>query len=218
MAPRPGVLAVAAAIACLWTTSAMAQCSPQRLMKPPIAGDKATSGEHVSAPVQSDLPVWKTIMVGTFANSFALRNELDAESCGVGNGAAEILARPAFVLQPIAQRLDLVSVTAEQLGLATEAVPLKELYARAEQFGLELAPAEAGPQLRLQYPAQPVGEFLIIGMRPLTTWSGESLIFVVANGGAGLHLLSQSARGLIYWKAVVLFARRRHDQGIALGR
>jgi hypothetical protein len=56
-----------------------------------------------------------------------------------------------------------------------------------------LAPAEAGPQLRLQYADQPSGEFLIVGTRPLRTWSGESLVFVVANGGAGLHLLSQDA-------------------------
>jgi hypothetical protein len=42
------------------------------------------------------VPVWKTIAVGTFANSFALRNALDAAGCGNRNSVEEVLARPAF--------------------------------------------------------------------------------------------------------------------------
>ena len=44
------------------------------------------------------LRVWKTITLGEFANSFALRNALDAADCGIGDLAEEILARPAFIL------------------------------------------------------------------------------------------------------------------------
>jgi hypothetical protein len=40
----------------------------------------------------------KTITLGEFANSFALRNALDAADCGIGDLAEEILARPAFTL------------------------------------------------------------------------------------------------------------------------
>jgi hypothetical protein len=47
------------------------------------------------------------------------------------------------------------------------------------------------PQLRLQYFDQPLGEFLIIGMEPIKTWKGEPVILTVANGGAGLILISQ---------------------------
>jgi hypothetical protein len=37
--------------------------------------------------------VWKTITLGQFANTFALRNALDAAGCGIGDLAAQILAR-----------------------------------------------------------------------------------------------------------------------------
>jgi hypothetical protein len=37
-----------------------------------------------------------------------------------------------------------------------------------------------------------MGEFLIIGMEPIKTWTGESVILTVANGGAGLILIGQN--------------------------
>ncbi len=50
------------------------------------------------------------------------------------------------------------------------------------------------PQLRLQYLDQPVGEFLVIGMNPIRTWTGEEVFLTVANGGAGLILIGQDGR------------------------
>jgi hypothetical protein len=73
-------------------------------------------------------------------------------------------------------------------------VTLAAVYARARQLGFELAAAEVGPQLRLQYMDQPMGEFLIVGMEPIKTWSGEPIILNVANGGAGLILIRQDGR------------------------
>jgi hypothetical protein len=70
-------------------------------------------------------------------------------------------------------------------------VTLAAVYARAQQLGFELAAAEVGPLLRLQYIDQPMGEFLIVGMEPIKTWSGEPVILNVANGGAGLVLIGQ---------------------------
>jgi hypothetical protein len=57
------------------------------------------------------------------------------------------------------------------------------------QLGLELCPAEVGPQLRLEYLNQPVGEFLHIAMRPVATYRGDLVDLTVANGGAGLILI-----------------------------
>ena len=57
---------------------------------------------------------------------------------------------------------DLVVVSAADLGLAVESASLKDIYSRAENLGLGLAPAEVGPELRLQYFNQPTGEFLNI--------------------------------------------------------
>src|SRR5262249_10820050 len=76
----------------------------------------------------------------------------------------------------------------------TDTVSLAAIYARARQIGFGLVAAEVGPQLRLQYFDQPMGEFLIVGMQPIKTWSGEPVILNVANGGARLLLLCQDGR------------------------
>jgi hypothetical protein len=78
--------------------------------------------------------------------------------------------------------VDLVVVSGADLGTPTEP-SLADVYARAHGHGLSLAPAEVGPQLRLEYLDQPIGEFLHVGMKPINTWSGEPTIFVLVNGG-----------------------------------
>jgi hypothetical protein len=82
-------------------------------------------------------------------------------------------------------------VSAAELGFQTDTALLADIYARAKQLGFGLAAAEIGPQLRLQYFDQPIGEFLIIGMEPIRTWKGAPVILNVANGGAGLILIGQ---------------------------
>jgi len=128
--------------------------------------------------------------VGTFANSFALRNALDAAGCGIGDSAEEILARPAFTLSATKTDVQLIAVSAAELGFQTDTAALADIYARAQQLGFELAAAEVAPQLRLQYFDQPICEFLI-GMEPIKTWKGEPVILTVANGGAGLTLIGR---------------------------
>ncbi|MCS3926233.1 hypothetical protein M2175_001264 [Bradyrhizobium elkanii] len=136
----------------------------------------------------------KTITIGTFADPITLRNRLDAMGCSIGGQAAEILARPAFTVSSRKRDVDLVAVSAAELGFTTDTVTLAAIYVRARQIGFELAAAEVGPQLRIQYFDQPMGEFLIIGMAPIKTWSGEPIILNVANGGAGLILVGQDGR------------------------
>jgi hypothetical protein len=68
------------------------------------------------------------------------------------------------------------------------------IYARARQLGFDIATAEVGPQLGLQYFDQPMGEFLVVGMEPIKTWSAEPVILNVANGGARLVLIGQDGR------------------------
>lgn len=119
---------------------------------------------------------------------------MDRMGCNVGGGAAEILARPTFILTSRKADVELAVVSPAQLGFTSDNVTLADLHARARNLGFELAPAEVGPQLRIQYLDQPMGEFLIIGMEPIKTWSGEPIILNVANGGAGLILIGQDGR------------------------
>ncbi len=96
-----------------------------------------------------------------------------------------------------------------ELGFQGATASLADIYARAQQLGFGLAPAEVAPQLRLQYFDQPFGEFLIVASTPIKTWKGEPIILSVANGGTGLVLVGQdgSADAQIPVRCRFLFAR-----------
>ncbi|MCP3471725.1 hypothetical protein NLM33_15490 [Bradyrhizobium sp. CCGUVB1N3] len=195
----------------LFAQSAQAQCAARDVLQNQMKSHKVRPSDVPQQLIKSerDVPTWKTIRAGTFANSIALRNALDAMGCGVGGAAAEILARPTFTVTSKTTEVKLVAVSAAELGFKTDTVTLAAIYARARQLGFELAGAEVGPQLRIQYLDQPIGEFLIIGMKPIKTWGGEPTILNVANGGAGLILIGQDGRDEAEIAATsrVLFAR-----------
>jgi uncharacterized protein YjiS (DUF1127 family) len=177
--------------------SANAQCTAQDVLLNHSTLKMAAPARSQQSPVTSaaDVPLWKTIAIGTFRDSLALRNAMSAVGCEIGNSAAEILARPAFTLANNKADAELVALTAADLGIRGETASLRQIYAVAQRFGFGLAPAEIAPQLRLQYLDQPIGEFLIIGMDPISTRAGEPVILTVANGGAGLILISQDGHG-----------------------
>ena len=197
----------------LFASEARAQCTAQDVLQNQLRLKKTRSASIPQIPVKSadDVPVWKTIIIGTFADTFALRNALDAAGCSIGDLAAQILARPAFTLSVRKTSVELFAVSAAELGFATDTVSLAAIYARAQLLGFGLAAAEVGPQLRLQYLDQPIGEFLAIGMEPITTWNGERAIITVANGGAGLTLFGQdgSADAQVSAASLFLFVRSK---------
>jgi uncharacterized protein YjiS (DUF1127 family) len=187
------VLSIGTALVLALPDDANAQCSARDVLRNQLAIKAAPPPGGVHGPFASvdDVPAWKTIAIGTFKDSFALRNAMNAMGCGVGNSVDEVLARPAFTVLGGKTNLALVTVSAAELGLPGEAISLRDIYARAQRLGLQLAPAEVGPQLRIQYLDQPIGEFLTVAMEPIKTWSGEPVILTVVNGGAGLILIGQ---------------------------
>jgi len=207
------LLAVLLCIACivLFAREASAQCTARDVLLNHLTRKNVPSTDRPPILIGSaaDVPVWKTVTVGTFANLPALGSALDAAGCGIGNAAAEILARPAFTLSAIKANVELLAVSAAELGFETDTASLADIYARARRLGFGLAAAEVAPQLRLQYFDQPIGEFLIIGMAPIKRWNGEPVILNVANGGAGLILIGQdgSADAQISVASRFLFVR-----------
>lgn len=198
-------------------TGARAQCAARDALNTTLLRASSVIAPATVLKAGAVLNIWKTVALGEFANSFALRNALDAAGCGIGDLAEEILARPAFTLASTKTDVDLVVVSAAELGLTAESVSLRDVYARAEKLGLSLAPAEVGPELRLQYFDQPIGEYLRVGMKPITTWNGDPVIFVVVNGGAGLILIGQngSADTQMPATSAFLFVRPRELQKVA---
>jgi hypothetical protein len=178
-------------IALLFTQAASAQQQAQTLeaavpeTAPPNTGSNRKK-------IIADFPIWKRITVGTHKGVNTMREALDAARIRIGNSADEILGRPAFPFSRTKRELDLVVLTAADLGFTGHA-PLSAIYRSALQLGLQLCPAEVGPQLRLQYLDQRVGEFLHIAMQPIPTYHGDLVDLTVANGGAGLLLLGGDA-------------------------
>jgi hypothetical protein len=195
----------------LLASDARAQCRARDVLQDQPRLGKILSARVPQTPVRSaaDVPAWKTITVGRFADTFALLNALDVAGCSIGDLAGEILARPAFVLSATKTNVELFAVSAAELGFQAETASLADIYARAQQLGFQLAAAEVAPQLRLQYFDQPIGEVLIVGMEPIKTWKGEPVILSVANGGAGLELIGQdgSADAEISVASRILFGR-----------
>jgi hypothetical protein len=188
-----------------------AQCAAQAVMgNRRLLDDPAVSQTPDAIQSAASIPVWKTIRVGTVADKWDLHHALDAANCGIGDSAEDIFAQPDFIVSATKIEADLVSVSLVQLGI--ERARFEDLFAQAQRFGFAPAAAEIGPQLRLQYFEQPLGEFLNIAMAPIKTRDGKPKIFVVGNGGAGLLLTGTDAGDATEFHASArfVFVRQRN--------
>jgi hypothetical protein len=142
---------------------------------------------------QGRFEIWRTTTLGFHKGVDSYRDALDAAKMKIGDAADEILGRPAFHYVREKTEVELTLVSAAELGVESES-PLSEVYHRATQLGLALCPPEVGPQLRLDYRDQPVGESLIIAMEPVKTYHGEPTILSLMNFGSGLALVGSDGR------------------------
>ena len=126
--------------------------------------------------------ILRTIEIGTYSDVRALRQAIEASGAELGNWAGDVLNRTP--LSKSKQFLNLVVLSVKELGFP-DGAQLQDIYEAATcNWGLELCPAEVGPQLRLQYLDQPEGEWLIIAMNPICDSDGDpSLFYVRCDGG-----------------------------------
>lgn len=102
---------------------------------------------------------------------------------------------------------ELVRFTVAQLGFPSGAT-IDEIYARANELGLDLCHAEVGPHLRLAYLG---GEWMAIAMKQLPGRHGGPDVFHLDAGGAGLGLHASDAKPSRRWGAgyQVVFCSRK---------
>jgi hypothetical protein len=105
-----------------------------------------------------------------------LESALSSEGLKVGDWARSMLRSREFTTLPEEQTLSLVRVKVADLGLAGYPTT-DQIYAKANDLGLELCPAEAGPQLRLAYKDQPMDEWLYVGMKQIADSDGNPNVF-----------------------------------------
>lgn len=87
----------------------------------------------------------------------------------------------------VAQELETIFIEVKDMGLPVRPT-FEQVYARAEELGLELCPAEVGPQLRLQDKYQPETDHYLIAMKQITREDGEPGIFRLEHSHTGLRL------------------------------
>jgi hypothetical protein len=151
-----------------------------------------SSGLSVNKPAH--LQIWRTITLGIYKGVDAYRDALDLARIRIGDSADEILGRPAFPYARTKTDVELAVLSGAEFGVAEPESSLADVYKRARQVGLELCPAEVGPQLRLDYRDQPLGETLDIAMEPVTGYSGDPTILTLVNWGTGLALIGRDGR------------------------
>jgi hypothetical protein len=162
-----------------------------------LARGEPTFGEqssrlNVNKPAH--FQIWRTITLGIYKGVDAYRDAMDSARIKIGVSADEILGRPAFPYAKMKTDVELAVLSAAELGVESDEASLLEVYERARRAGLELCPAEVGPQLRLAYRNQPLREALDIAMEPVATYSGDPTILTLANWGTGLMLIGRDGR------------------------
>lgn len=132
--------------------------------------------------------VWKTLKLGTGLKSADdFRKALKWSVFRISNWADDILGKPAFTVSTEGKEINLVVSTTNELT-GKDGATTVEVFAGAARLRLEKCPAEVGPQLRLQYRGQPLGERLLIGMEPITDSDGILSVFHVEHDDDGLWL------------------------------
>jgi hypothetical protein len=187
------------------------------------SGDPATQPQPESAAPRrlvkdktaADVAAWKRITLGTHKGVNAFRQALEDARMRVGDSADEILGRPAFPYSKTKMDVDLVVLSVAELGFEDGWASLADVHRRAARLGFELCPPDVGPQLRLAYVDQPVGEFLQIAMAPVATYAGRPVALTVGNAGTGLLLIGGAADPGLMLHASVRFVLVR-PQHIAL--
>ena len=160
---------------------------------------------------QIDLKTFKTINLGTgLKTADDFRKSLRDSGNKVSSEANGILGNPAFTVAVKKIKIDLAIKSVDELGFKDGAIR-QQIYGRANELGLDLCPAEVGPQLRLQYKDQPEEEHLIVAMNPIADSGGALELFFVERDDSGLWLCGYYVHPGLIWNAGFrfVFARRK---------
>ncbi len=131
--------------------------------------------------------VWKTVKIGTHKTANEWRKSINATGQKIDDRADEIMNHPAFHTDQDEEEIQLVNVSAAELGLKKTSygvmwgITYGEVCARARHLGLYLCQSEVGPALREEYKDQPENDFLNIGMETITRSNGNPSFFTLTH-------------------------------------
>ncbi len=141
-----------------------------------------------------------------------LQEEMRSENINISGYVRDMLESPDFVTQQNKEDIDLVRLKVGDLGLGGSPTT-DQLYEKAKELGLDLCPAEVGPQMRLTYKDQPLYEYFNIGMKQIADSDGCPDVFTLDHGDDGLWLSDYWARPEDGWAPVDEFVFRLRPSG-----
>jgi hypothetical protein len=118
--------------------------------------------------------IFITIDIGTYKDLETLYQALTGSGILVGNVALTLFDK--MRLCKSRKSLDLVVVSVKELGFSSGA-SIEHILETGNNFGLDLCPAEVGPQLLLQCSDLPAGEELLIAMKPVSNREKDGCVF-----------------------------------------
>ncbi|MGB7957627.1 MAG: hypothetical protein WCF77_02180 [Minisyncoccia bacterium] len=118
-----------------------------------------------------------------------LIKEMREKKINISDYAMDMLKSKDFTVLKESESEILIRLKVGDLGFPKDKYPTTdEVYKRIEELGLELCPPETGPQYRLQYQNQPMGEWFRIGMKQITGRDGSPDVFSLGRHEDGLWL------------------------------
>ena len=116
-----------------------------------------------------------------------LITEMESAGINISDYAKSMMNNPDFIVGTNKEEAKLVRLTVADLGFKTSATT-DQVFERAQALGLELCPPDTGPNYRLKYKDQPLGEYFPIGMKQITDSGGHPSVFDLHRRGGGLWL------------------------------
>lgn len=152
--------------------------------------------EHLYTAFPEGRIVRNTIEIGGQTKK-ELEEKMSRQNIHIYGYAQSMLDSEDFTTAQKPEPADLVRLKVRDLNLDNPTTD--NIYKKAEELGLELCPAEVGPQYRLQYTDQPADEYLYIAMKQIIASDGRPCVFELGRGGGGLCLYRAWAEPAYQW-------------------
>ncbi len=123
------------------------------------------------------------------------KTKLESKGIGVGDYGKDLLDKTEYSKEQ--KQYKLVQFTVGQLGFHQGATT-DQVYAKAQELGLKLCPAEVGPQLRLSYPGK---DWKLIAMKQISDRDGRPNVFSLHSDDSKLELCANIADPSRKWSS-----------------
>lgn len=128
-----------------------------------------------------------------------IMQELKNRGVNISSGAQFMENSSDFTVQENREIITLVHLKVRDLFNDADIHTTEQIFAKAEEFGLELCPPEVGPRQRLADTEQPLNQWYSIAMKPIASRDSIPCVFRLSHDDRGLWLGSGNAEPSDEW-------------------